>query len=91
MIGTEWQPGDPLYPPEPDQQRCFDCGTRWSNFGATQCPHCESYNVSGCTCPRVCVGLTVTEQRNLSPSCSLHQQEFDRRWRQFWYPEERGT
>ena len=32
-----------------------------------------------CTCPRIKVGHTVTEQRNLSPRCPVHGAEHDRR------------
>lgn len=33
---------------------------------------------SKCTCPRICIGMQVTEHRNLSPDCPVHGAEHDR-------------
>lgn len=31
-----------------------------------------------CTCPRIKIGMEVTELRNLSPHCPIHGAEHDR-------------
>lgn len=46
-----------------------------------ECPLCESgmlCEVHDCTCPRIKVGMQVTEHRNLSPHCLVHGAEHDR-------------
>jgi hypothetical protein len=31
-----------------------------------------------CICPRICIGMKVTEARNLSPNCPVHADEYDK-------------
>lgn len=50
---------------------CSLCGLPYTRC---DCPD----DADECTCPRINVGMKVTENRNLSPHCPVHGSEHDR-------------
>ncbi len=45
--GAGWQPGDPVYAPDPEQQTCSACRCSWSPDGPDACPECGAAAQTG--------------------------------------------